>query len=1114
MILNFLCALLGVGVVFVSAVPTGASVQPDGTLPEASNRHNTANFIFRFDSYCIPDDLIAIATRQLRRNCGEWLHIGHFGGPDHIKHKSSPITSEKRPLTDFVVFYVSLPAMAAQQGYGADRLSACATIAHEPPHNSHHGLCEAAIVDVVREQQYTRRTLLAHEQGKNEIVKPPVRLGASQAWGAGTRGRGVKVALFDTGIAVNRQLHFAASTIAVCLNYTSQPTCQDGFGHGTFVAGTIASHFSECPGIAPDATLFIFKVFTDAQVSYTSWFLDAFNAALQFGVDVINLSIGGPDYFDRPFVDKVNEVTSAGITVVTAVGNDGPVHGTVFNPADQLDVLGVGAHNDRLELAAFSSRGMTTWELPCGFGRPKPDIVTYGENLYGASMSGHCRTLSGTSVASPVVVGGLVLVVSILKERGLTPNPAMLKQIALETAKLLPLRERSGKHNGNSDGDTRTLDSSIFAQGAGAFSLVDALQEARKYAPHLSLHPSRLLLRSDNDAYSRERDKECAQADDTSRCRRGWCYYLWPYCARPLYFSGQPLIVNATLLNPFSVVGEVVGWEVHLTGTCGHNTLGVRVDTSAPLLWPWVGSVVFTFSVLHDVQGDLGCQGSVEITVAVQPGGSFGVSMRNESVTLPFDVLVVPCPPRSSRVLWDVYHQIQYPPAYVPRDALDVVVDLLDWRGDHPYTNFAVTYLYMTQTLSLNVEILSSDFTAFNASDYAVLLLVDTEEFFLPTEISKLHDDVSKKGLSVVLFSDWYNTAAMEHIAFVDDNTNEMWKPVTGGANVPALNALLRDFEIELSASMFSGDVMLDATRQRPQDTFQMRSGGSIHRLPGGGRTGNSVYCTSALQMIDALRQLSGKGARDIKMRSGVPIIGLVQVGREADGSELSGHKMNMLAENGTVAGGGGRIAIYTDSNCLDTTHLARGRYCHDLLRSMIEFCTTGDWRAGVLQKARCTKVVSSGLPLMDGSEAAEPLSLANSNPLSHDSRIFPYLALGANSSAVTCSRAERLNVHSDGDETAKSHYVLPRGHKTMLRGGVESASREANKKVRRWGNNNTALGGLKMLFPSAGPGEKLVQQPAILSLALLGACLLLYVMRRRTARAWRVHRRALGGIH
>ena len=46
------------------------------------------------------------------------------------------------------------------------------------------------------------------------------------------------------------------------------------------------------------------------QVSYTSWFLDAFNYAIATGMNVVNLSIGGPDYLDEPFVEKVRETST------------------------------------------------------------------------------------------------------------------------------------------------------------------------------------------------------------------------------------------------------------------------------------------------------------------------------------------------------------------------------------------------------------------------------------------------------------------------------------------------------------------------------------------------------------------------------------------------------------------------------------------------------------------------------------------------------------------------------------------------------------------------------------------------------------------------------------
>lgn len=62
-------------------------------------------------------------------------------------------------------------------------------------------------------------------------------------------------------------------------------------------------------------------------VSYTSWFLDAFNYAIHSKVTVLNLSIGGPDFMDKPFVEKVWELSANNIIVVSAIGNDGPLYG-------------------------------------------------------------------------------------------------------------------------------------------------------------------------------------------------------------------------------------------------------------------------------------------------------------------------------------------------------------------------------------------------------------------------------------------------------------------------------------------------------------------------------------------------------------------------------------------------------------------------------------------------------------------------------------------------------------------------------------------------------------------------------------------------------------------
>ena len=56
------------------------------------------------------------------------------------------------------------------------------------------------------------------------------------------------------------------------------------------------------------------------------------------------------------------ELTANGVMMVSAIGNDGPLYGTLNNPADQMDVIGVGGINfDTDAISKFSSRGRITF---------------------------------------------------------------------------------------------------------------------------------------------------------------------------------------------------------------------------------------------------------------------------------------------------------------------------------------------------------------------------------------------------------------------------------------------------------------------------------------------------------------------------------------------------------------------------------------------------------------------------------------------------------------------------------------------------------------------------------------------------------------------------------
>jgi membrane-bound transcription factor site-1 protease len=69
----------------------------------------------------------------------------------------------------------------------------------------------------------------------------------------------------------------------------------------------------------------------------------------------------------------------------------------------------------------------------------KPDVVAYSRDIMGSKISTGCKTLSGTSVASPVVAGVVCLLVSVIPEdkRKSIINPAAMKQALVEGASKL-----------------------------------------------------------------------------------------------------------------------------------------------------------------------------------------------------------------------------------------------------------------------------------------------------------------------------------------------------------------------------------------------------------------------------------------------------------------------------------------------------------------------------------------------------------------------------------------------------------------------------------------------------------------------------------------------------
>src|SRR5438132_1512199 len=258
-------------------------------------------------------------------------------------------------------------------------------------------------------------------------------IGARQAWGTAT-GRGVVVALMDTGIADHPDL--AGSVVARVDFVNDGATSLDPGGHGTFLAGLVAAHGRTFSGVAPDAKLISLRVL-DAQGRGTMHsVLAAFDWVLHnraaYRVKVLNLSFGAPQtttYHRTLLAGVVESAWFAGVTVVTAAGNDGPKPGTVAMPgadpfvvtAGSFDDQGTTNPNDDRE-SEFSSRGPTL------DGFAKPDVLAPGERVLSLRAAGSAldrivhgqseatpslyTRMSGTSVSSALASGIAALVVA------------------------------------------------------------------------------------------------------------------------------------------------------------------------------------------------------------------------------------------------------------------------------------------------------------------------------------------------------------------------------------------------------------------------------------------------------------------------------------------------------------------------------------------------------------------------------------------------------------------------------------------------------------------------------------------------------------------------------
>ena len=299
---------------------------------------------------------------------------------------------------------------------------------------------------------------------------------ADKVWNMGYTGKGVVVAVLDSGVNYNHidladHLWDGGSQYPNhgynIIGNNNDP--MDNFGHGTHCAGTVCGDGTSGlhTGIAPDATLMCVKVLDDYGYGSTSAFNSGMEFAIEHQADIISMSLG---VMNASVTDKTllrNTCVNAlqlGVIATVAVGNDGqmtmvPVPNNVRTPgncpppwlhpdqevnAGALScVVAVGAIDYSENMYENGSRGPVTWtdtefnDYPYNpnIGLIRPDICAPGvgvKSLDHDSNDGY-NLKSGTSMATPCVAGVLAL----LLEKENTLSPAELCMIIETTAKKL-----------------------------------------------------------------------------------------------------------------------------------------------------------------------------------------------------------------------------------------------------------------------------------------------------------------------------------------------------------------------------------------------------------------------------------------------------------------------------------------------------------------------------------------------------------------------------------------------------------------------------------------------------------------------------------------------------
>lgn len=227
---------------------------------------------------------------------------------------------------------------------------------------------------------------------------------APEAWSINTASKYIRIAILDTGVE-SQNTEFQGKLVAGS-NFTSNDKTQwnDGYGHGTHVAGIAAAKTNNKKGIAGvcwgNCTIMPVKVLTDEGWGYYSWIANGIIYAAQNSAKVINLSLGSATD-SQTLHDAIQYAYKKGVTIVAATGNSG---GAVLYPAAYPETIAVAATDNNDSIPWWSNRGS------------KVDLAAPGVTILSTYLGNSLAWMSGTSMATPHVAGAAALLQSFYQQ--------------------------------------------------------------------------------------------------------------------------------------------------------------------------------------------------------------------------------------------------------------------------------------------------------------------------------------------------------------------------------------------------------------------------------------------------------------------------------------------------------------------------------------------------------------------------------------------------------------------------------------------------------------------------------------------------------------------------